>query len=141
MAAGRGAGAVRPDARADARAAAHLRADARADVDEAADDGEAFHGADGADALPDLITDISTDDHTGSKCEFRTDAATFPCPDAATYAYAFGHAYYINADHGRTKPRAVSKSNGFLHRSRGDRHGHGLYCARALFGELEDVRS
>ena len=66
MAAGRGAGAVRPDARADARAAAHLRADARADVDEEADDGKAFHGADGADALPDLITDISTDDHAST---------------------------------------------------------------------------
>jgi hypothetical protein len=32
-------------------------------VDEAADDREAFHGADGADALPHLITDIRTDDH------------------------------------------------------------------------------
>ena len=66
MAAGRGAGAVRPDGRADARAAAHLRADARADVDEEADHGKAFHGADGADALPDLITDIRTDDHAST---------------------------------------------------------------------------
>ena len=140
MAAGRGAGAVRPDARADARAAAHLRADARADVDEAADDGQAFHGADGTDALPDVITDISADDHTGSKCEFRTDAATFPCPDAATHSYAFGDAYYINADHSCTFSSTVSKSNRFIYRSRGDRHGHGLHCARALFGELADVR-
>ncbi len=66
MAAGRGAGAVRPDARADARAAAHLRADARADVDEAAHDREAFHGADGADALPHVTTDIRTDDHAST---------------------------------------------------------------------------
>ena len=66
MAAGRGAGAVRPDARPDACAAAHLRADARADVDEEADHGKAFHGADGADALPDLITDIRTDDHAST---------------------------------------------------------------------------
>ena len=66
MAAGRGAGAVRPDARADARAAAHLRADARADVDEAADDGVTHKDADGADALPHLITDISADDHAST---------------------------------------------------------------------------
>ena len=68
MAAGRGAGAVRPDARPDARAAAHLRADARADVDEAADDRVTHKDADGTDALPHLTTDIRTDDHTGSKC-------------------------------------------------------------------------
>ena len=66
MAAGRGAGAVRPDARADARAAAHLRADARADVDEEADDRVTYKDADGADALPHLITDISTDDHAST---------------------------------------------------------------------------
>ena len=66
MAAGRGAGPVRADGRSDARAAAHLRADARADVDETADDGKAVHGADGADALPHLITDISTDDHAST---------------------------------------------------------------------------
>ena len=63
MAAGRGAGAVRPDDRPDARAAAHLRADARADVDETADDRVPYKDADGADALPHVITDIGTDDH------------------------------------------------------------------------------
>ena len=63
MAAGRGAGAVRPDARPNARAAAHLRADARADVDEAADDRVTHKDADGADALPHVITDVRTDDH------------------------------------------------------------------------------
>ena len=63
MAAGRGAGAVRPDGRADARAAAHLRADARADVDETADDRVTNKDADGPDALPHVITDIRTDDH------------------------------------------------------------------------------
>ena len=63
MAAGRGAGAVRPDARPDACAAAHLRADARADVDEAAHDRVTYKDADGADALPHVITDVSTDDH------------------------------------------------------------------------------
>ena len=66
MAAGRGAGAVRPDARADARAAAHLRADARADVDEEADDRVTYKDADGADALPHVITDVSTDDHAST---------------------------------------------------------------------------
>ena len=64
MAAGRGAGAVRPDARADARAAAHLRADARADVDEAADDRVTHKDADGTDALPDVAAHARTDDHT-----------------------------------------------------------------------------
>ena len=66
LAAGRGAGAVRPDARADARAAAHLRADARADVDEEADDRVTYKDADGADALPDVLTDIRTDDHAST---------------------------------------------------------------------------
>ena len=66
MAAGRGAGAVRPDARPDARAAAHLRADARADVDEEADDRVTYKDADGADALPHVITDVSTDDHAST---------------------------------------------------------------------------
>ena len=66
MAAGRGAGAVRPDGRADARAAAHLRADARADVDEKADDRVTYKDADGADALPHVITNISTDDHAST---------------------------------------------------------------------------
>ena len=37
-------------------------------MDEEADDGKALNDADGTDPLPHLITDISTDDHTGSKC-------------------------------------------------------------------------
>ena len=52
MAAGRGAGAVRPDA--------------RADVDEEADDLVTHKDADGADALPHVITDIRTDDHAST---------------------------------------------------------------------------
>jgi len=66
VAAGRGAGAVRPDGRPDARAAAHLRADACADVDEKAHDRVTHKDADGTDALPDVITDISTDDHAST---------------------------------------------------------------------------
>ena len=64
MAAGRGAGPVRPDARSDARAAAHLRADARANVDEKADDRVTYKDADGADPLPDVAAHARTDDHT-----------------------------------------------------------------------------
>ena len=63
MAAGRGAGPVRPDVRP-----GHLRTNTGTHMDEEADDGKALNGADGTDALPHLITDISTDDHTGSKC-------------------------------------------------------------------------
>ena len=63
LAAGRGAGAVRPDGRADARAAAHLRADARADVDEAADDRVTYKDADGTDIVPDVAAHARTDDH------------------------------------------------------------------------------
>ena len=63
MAAGRGAGAVRPDGRADARAAPDLRADARADVDEEADDRVTYKDADGADTLPDVAAHARTDDH------------------------------------------------------------------------------
>jgi hypothetical protein len=65
MAAGRGAGPVRPDARP---GAAHLRTNTSTHMDEEADDGKALNDADGTDPLPHLITDISTDDHTGSKC-------------------------------------------------------------------------
>ena len=65
MAAGRGAGAVRPDARP---GAAHLRTNTSTHMDEEADDRVTYKDADGTDPLPHLITDIRTDDHTGSKC-------------------------------------------------------------------------
>ena len=61
MAAGRGAGPVRPDGRP---GAAHLRTNTRTNMDEEADDRATHKDADGADPLPHLITDISTDDHT-----------------------------------------------------------------------------
>ena len=63
MAAGRGAGPVRPDVRP---GAAHVRANTSTHMDEKADDRVTYKDADGADALPHLITDIGTDDHTGS---------------------------------------------------------------------------
>ena len=65
MAAGRGAGPVRPDVHP---GAAHLRTNPSTHMDEEADDRVTYKDADGTDALPHLITDISTDDHTGSKC-------------------------------------------------------------------------
>ena len=65
MAAGRGAGPVRPDARP---GAAHLRTNPSTNMDEEADDRATHKDADGADALPHLITDTRTDDHAGSKC-------------------------------------------------------------------------
>ena len=65
MAAGRGAGPVRPDARP---GAAHLRTNTGTHMDEEADDRATHKDADGADPLPHLITDIRTDDNTGSKC-------------------------------------------------------------------------
>ena len=63
MAAGRGAGPVRPDARP---GAAHLRTNPSTHMDEEADDRVTHKDADGADALPDLITDIRTDDHAST---------------------------------------------------------------------------
>ena len=65
MAAGRGAGPVRPDVRP---GAAHVRANTSTHMDEEADDRATHKDADGADALPHLITDTRTDDHAGSKC-------------------------------------------------------------------------
>ena len=65
MAAGRGAGPVRPDVRP---GAAHLRTNTGTHMDEEADDRATHKDADGADALPHLITDTRTDDHAGSKC-------------------------------------------------------------------------
>ena len=63
MAAGRGAGPVRPDARP---GAAHLRTNTSTNMDEEADDRVTYKDADGADALPHVITDISTDDHAST---------------------------------------------------------------------------
>ena len=65
MAAGRGAGPVRPDARP---GAAHLRADTSTDMDEEADDRVTYKDADGAHIVPDVAAHARTDDHTGSKC-------------------------------------------------------------------------
>ena len=65
MAAGRGAGPVRPDARP---GAAHLRTNPSTNVDEGADDRVTYKDADGADTLPDVAAHARTDDHTGSKC-------------------------------------------------------------------------
>ena len=63
MAAGRGAGPVRPDVHP---GAAHLRTNPSTHMDEEADDRVTHKDADGADALPDLITDIRTDDHAST---------------------------------------------------------------------------
>ena len=63
MAAGRGAGAIRPDARP---GAAHLRTNPSTHMDEEADDRVTYKDADGADALPDVLTDIRTDDHAST---------------------------------------------------------------------------
>ena len=63
MAAGRGAGPVRPDA---SPGAAHLRTNPSTHMDEEADDRATHKDADGADALPDVLTDISTDDHAST---------------------------------------------------------------------------
>ena len=63
MAAGRGAGPVRPDARP---GAAHLRTNTSTNMDEEADDRVTYKDADGADALPHVITDIRTDDHAST---------------------------------------------------------------------------
>ena len=65
MAAGRGAGPVRPDARP---GAAHLRTNPSTNVDEEADDRATHKDADGTDALPDVAAHARTDDHAGSKC-------------------------------------------------------------------------
>ena len=65
MAAGRGAGSVRPDARP---GAAHLRANPSTDMDEEADDRVTYKDADGAHIVPDVAAHARTDDHTGSKC-------------------------------------------------------------------------
>ena len=61
MAAGRGAGPVRPDARP---GAAHLRTNPSTNVDEEADDRATHKDADGTDALPDVAAHARTDDHT-----------------------------------------------------------------------------
>ena len=63
MAAGRGAGPVRPDVRP---GAAHLRTNTSTNMDEEADDRVTYKDADGADALPHVITDISADDHAST---------------------------------------------------------------------------
>ena len=63
MAAGRGACAIRPDA---GPSAAHLRTNPSTHMDEEADDRVTYKDADGADPLPHLITDISTDDHAST---------------------------------------------------------------------------
>ena len=68
-------------------------------------------------------------------------AGTYTATDAATYSYAFINADDRDADHGSTESRAVAATDRFIYRSRRNRHGHGLYCARALFGELEDFWS
>ena len=61
MAAGRGAGPVRPDARP---GAAHLRTNPSTNVDEEADDRATYKDADGADPLPHIAAHARTDDHT-----------------------------------------------------------------------------
>ena len=63
MAAGRGAGPVRPDVRP---GAAHVWTNTSTDMDEEADDRVTYKDADGADALPHVITDIRTDDHAST---------------------------------------------------------------------------
>ena len=63
MAAGRGAGPVRPDVHP---GAAHLRTNPSTHMDEEADDRVTHKDADGADALPHVITDIRTDDHAST---------------------------------------------------------------------------
>ena len=63
MAAGRGAGPVRPDVHP---GAAHLRTNPSTNVDEGADDRVTYKDADGADALPHVITDVSADDHAST---------------------------------------------------------------------------
>ena len=63
MAAGRGAGPVRPDVRP---GAAHVWTNPSTHMDEEADDRVTHKDADGADALPHVITDIRTDDHAST---------------------------------------------------------------------------
>ena len=109
-------------------------------MDQQADDRATHKDADGTDPLPHLITDISTDDHVGALGQLRTDATTFTCPDAATYSYAFSHADDRDADHSCTFSSTVAATDRFIYRSRRNRHGHGLYCARALSRVLEDIR-
>ena len=65
MAAGRGAGPVRPDVRP---GAAHVRANTSTHMDEKADDRVTHKDADGTHTLPDVAAHARTDDHTGSKC-------------------------------------------------------------------------
>ena len=61
MAAGRGAGPVRPDVHP---GAAHLRTNTSTNMDEEADDRVTYKDADGADPLPDVAAHARTDDHT-----------------------------------------------------------------------------
>ena len=61
MAAGRGAGPVRPDARP---GAAHLRTNTGTHMDEEADDRATHKDADGPHTLPDVAAHARTDDHT-----------------------------------------------------------------------------
>ena len=61
MAAGRGAGPVRPDVHP---GAAHLRTNPSTHMDEEADDRATHKDADGADPLPDVAAHARTDDHT-----------------------------------------------------------------------------
>ena len=65
MAAGRGAGPVRPDVHP---GAAHLRTNTSTNMDEKADDRVTYKDADGTHTLPDVAAHARTDDHTGSKC-------------------------------------------------------------------------
>ena len=60
MAAGRGAGSVRADARP---GAAHLRTNTSTHMDEEADDRATHKDADGTDTLPDVAAHARTDDH------------------------------------------------------------------------------
>ena len=61
MAAGRGAGPVRPDVHP---GAAHVWTNPSTHMDEEADDRATYKDADGADALPDVAAHARTDDHT-----------------------------------------------------------------------------
>ena len=60
MAAGRGAGPVRPDVRP---GAAHLRTNTSTNMDEKADDRVTYKDADGTHTLPDVAAHARTDDH------------------------------------------------------------------------------
>ena len=60
MAAGRGAGPVRPDVHP---GAAHLRTNTSTNMDEKADDRVTYKDADGTHTLPDVAAHARTDDH------------------------------------------------------------------------------